>query len=453
MAAFVLVVVVAVGLVALLSRQSATREFTRFIQDNQIELPDGLLSQLAELYAQQGNWAGAEAILGQFGAETPAGRTPPLLLIDVSGSVITDNWRKQVDESMLARQLANGWPVQVDGETVGTLIAPGTLRPPPEVLQDRLGPEGTATLARVQEAIVTAGVIAGVLALVIAGVLAWRLLRPVRQLTAATEGVARGDFSQRVPVTSSDEVGELAAAFNYMAEELERAAQLRRNMTADVAHELRTPLSVVRGKLEGVLDGVYPATSEHLEPILEATELLTYLVDDLRLLAQAEAGQLTLEKGQVDVNDLLRDAQVNFEPQASDRGVTLTLDLPPELPTIMADWHRVTQVLGNLLTNALRHTPEGGHVTLSAAAASDAVKVTVADTGTGIPAEDLPYIFDRFWRGEKSRSRAGGGSGLGLAIAKQLVELHKGTIGAESTLGQGSKFWFKVPAEQDVRTP
>jgi two-component system OmpR family sensor kinase/two-component system sensor histidine kinase BaeS len=214
-----------------------------------------------------------------------------------------------------------------------------------------------------------------------------------------------------------------------------------------VAHELRTPLSVIRGKLEGVLDGVYPATPEHLEPVLEETELLTHLVEDLRLLALAEAGQLPLEKQPMDVGDLLRDAQVNFSPQASDRGVTLALDLPAELPEVMADWRRVAQVLGNLLTNALRHTPEGGCVTLSAIAGQEVVKVTVADTGAGIPPDDLPYIFERFWRGEKSRSRTrtDGGTGLGLAIARQLVELHGGTIRVETAPGEGSKFRFTLP--------
>ncbi|UCC88133.1 MAG: HAMP domain-containing histidine kinase [Anaerolineales bacterium] len=234
-----------------------------------------------------------------------------------------------------------------------------------------------------------------------------------------------------------------------MAAELERADKLRRNMSADIAHELRTPLSVVRGKLEGVLDGVYPATPKHLQPVLEATEVLTYLVEDLRLLAQAEAGQLNTEKRLMDVGDLLQDTQVNFEAQASDQGVTLALDLPTGLPKVKGDWHRITQVLGNLITNALRHTPGGGRVTLSATTVDGRVKVSVADTGTGISSEDLPYVFDRFWRGEKSRSRAGGGTGLGLAIAKQLVEIHGGTIGAESTRSKGSEFWFTLPAVLD----
>jgi signal transduction histidine kinase len=179
--------------------------------------------------------------------------------------------------------------------------------------------------------------------------------------------------------------------------------------------------------------------------VLEEIQLLTQLVEDLRLLALTEAGQLPLEKRTMDVGDLLRDAQVNFSPQACDRGVTLALDLPPELPQVMADWRRIAQVLGNLVTNALRHTPQGGCVTLSAAAGEGVVELSVADTGTGVSPEDLPYIFERFWRGAKSRSRAGGGTGLGLAIAKHLVEAHGGEIGVRSIPGKGSKFWFTLP--------
>jgi signal transduction histidine kinase len=174
--------------------------------------------------------------------------------------------------------------------------------------------------------------------------------------------------------------------------------------------------------------------------------LLTQLVEDLGLLALAEAGQLALERQVTNLGDLLQDAQVNFGPQADDRGVTLALDLPSGLPKVMADRRRIAQVIGNLVINALRHTPAGGCVTLSASAAPGGmIEIAVADTGAGIPSEDLPYIFERFWRGEKSRSRTGGGTGLGLTIARQLVQVHGGKIGVESTLGQGSKFWFTLP--------
>jgi len=303
-----------------------------------------------------------------------------------------------------------------------------------------------------------AGLAIGGLTLVVGLALSRGMSRPLVDLTAATRAVAAGDLSVRVPVHYHGEVRELAIAFNAMTEELARTDELRRNLTADVAHELRTPLSVIRGKLEGVLDGVYPCTPEHLAPILEEIRLLARLVEDLRLLSLVEAGQLPLEKRATDVGALLRDAQVNFGPQAADRGVTLALDLPTELPEVMADRRRIAQVLGNLLTNALRHTPSGGRVTLFAAGSEKAVRVTVTDTGTGIASEDLPYIFERFWRGEKSRSRAGGGAGLGLAIAKHLVQAHGGEIGVESPsteglkmdeVGEGAAFYFSLPLSPD----
>jgi signal transduction histidine kinase len=450
LAAFVLVILVATSVVAVLSRQSAVREFTRFVREDQAgrgEPPEELLTQLEIHYAAYGDWTGAEALLAAA-ASSSGGEfhSLTLLLVDVNGHVVASNWLNVYSAQLPAHELENAWPVQVDGRTVGFVVVPGWRPLPPAVAPfGRISPEGLATLQRIQRAIVIAGLSAGVVALVIAGVLAWRLINPLRRLTDAADAIARGDLSQRVAVSASDEVGELAASFNHMAAELERAEKLRRNMTADVAHELRTPLSIVRGKLEGVLDGVYPATAEHLQPILEATDLLTVLVDDLRTLAQAEAGNLALERRPVDAGDLLHDAAVNFEPQASDQEVTLSLELPPEPLEVLVDWHRISQVLGNLLTNALRHTPAGGEITLAAEAAGEEVRVTVTDTGTGIPAEDLPYVFDRFWRGEKSRSRASGGSGLGLAIARQLVELHGGKIGVTSRPGDGSQFWFTVP--------
>lgn len=449
LAAFALVIIVTASVVAVMSQQSATREFSRFVREDQedaIEPPDDLVTQLAAHYAQHGNWTGVEEVLGQINLSTTDNqRTFPVLLIDEQGSVVASNWIHLSSNQLPEYELTGGWPVQVGGQIVGTLIEPGRRPLTSDISSDRFSPQGTATVRRIQQAIVIAGLSAGAVALIIAGVLTWGLVRPLRQLTAAAGGIAQGDLSQRVPIAGNDEVSELAAAFNRMAAELERAEQLRCNMTADVAHELRTPLSIVRGKLEGVMDGVYPATPEHLQPILEAIDLLTYLVEDLRMLAQAEAGKLILEKQMVNIGDLLQDAQINFEPQASDQGVTLALNLPSDPPEVVADWHRLMQVLGNLLTNALYHTPEGGQVTLSATAVGGRAKVTVTDTGAGIRSEDLPQIFDRYWRGEKTRAQAGGGIGLGLSIARQLVELHGGTIGVESAPRQGSLFWFTLP--------
>ncbi|MBN1316545.1 MAG: HAMP domain-containing protein [Anaerolineales bacterium] len=443
---FAVVIIMSATVVAALSRQSATREFTRFINENlQDDPPEYMIVDLANYFSEQGDWAGVEQVLGQIMIADEENEADfPMLLVDDQGNVVATNWMHLSNNQFPEQEMSLGWPIQVNGEIVGTLISPGRVPGPPPLQPDGLGPQEEAIIQRVQQAILISGLSAGVAALIIAGGLTWGLVRPLKKLTAAAEGIARGDLSQRVSVASSDEVGELAATFNHMASELEQAEQLRRDMTVDIAHELRTPLSVVRGKLEGVLDGVYPATPEHLQPILEATDLLTFLVEDLRMLAQAEAGKLVLEKEKVNVAELLQDAVINFEHQATDQGVELQLGNLSDTLQVTADWRRVNQVMGNLISNALRHTPKGGKITITAAAVKGKILITVQDTGAGIPPADLPRVFDRFWRGEKSRSRASGGIGLGLAIAKQLVNLHGGSIGVESETGNGSTFWFTL---------
>jgi signal transduction histidine kinase len=269
---------------------------------------------------------------------------------------------------------------------------------------------------------------------------------------AAADGVAEGDLSVRVPVPAHGfrEFRRLAESFNRMAVELERADQRRRNLTADVAHELRTPLHIIQGNLEGILDDVYEPTAEHIGATLDETRALARLVDDLRTLSLAEAGQLPLVWEPVDVIELLADVSTSFSGQAEAAGIDLRVETKgdPTTMTIAADVGRLDQVLGNLMGNALRHTPSGGVITLRAEPVPDGVRIIVHDTGEGIPAGDLPYIFDRFWRGDRSRSRASGaGSGLGLAIARQLVQAHGGCISVESEPGQGTMFTIKLPVD------
>jgi two-component system sensor histidine kinase BaeS len=291
---------------------------------------------------------------------------------------------------------------------------------------------------------------------VLAGLLARRAVQdittPLASIMAAADRVAEGDLSVRVPEQGPGDFGRLAQSFNRMTEELERADQQRRNLTADVAHELRTPLHIIQGNLEGVLDGVYEPTSEHINSTLEETRLLARLVDDLRTLSLAEAGQLPLMWEPVDVAELLADVSTSFSGQAEAAGIDLRVETEGELPTITGDVGRLDQVLSNLVANALRYTPAGGVVTLQAQPADGGVRITVRDTGEGIPPEDLPYVFDRFWRGDRSRSHVGGaGSGLGLAIARQLVQAHGGRIGVESEPEQGTAFTIELPA--GVRGP
>lgn len=276
------------------------------------------------------------------------------------------------------------------------------------------------------------------------------IARPLGNLLDAADRVAAGDLSARVP-EQKGEFGQLTRSFNHMVEELALADRRRRNLTADVAHELRTPLQIIQGNLEGVLDGVYAPTPEHIEATLGETRVLARLVEDLRVLSQAEAGQLPMQWETVDVGELLEDVVTSFSGPAQVAGVTLRCTTVGDgRLAVRGDYGRLEQVLGNLTANALRHTPAGGSVVLAAEAAAGRVRISVTDTGEGIAAEDLPFVFDRFWRGDRARTHSSGGSGLGLAIARQLVQLHGGDITVESTLGSGTRFTIEL-GEADER--
>jgi signal transduction histidine kinase len=254
-----------------------------------------------------------------------------------------------------------------------------------------------------------------------------------------------GDFSQRLELKDKGEVGELARAFNSMTNDLERAEQLRRNMVADVAHELRTPLSNIRGYLEAMKDGVVRSDAKTIRSLNEETSRLARLVDELQELSLAEAGELKLVFQDEDIFKLVDKAELAFRAQAASKGVSLSIDLEDNLPLVKIDTQRIVQVLHNLLDNAISHTENDDSITISVVRKDDWIELAVTDTGEGIPKEDLPSIFERFYRVDKSRARASGGSGLGLTIAKRIVEAHGGTIEAKSELRTGSRFAFTLP--------
>jgi signal transduction histidine kinase len=365
-----------------------------------------------------------------------------LRLADDDGSLIADTASPGLSGTapgiqLTRREMDSAVELRVDSQVVGYLLGEGGMG-------FNQGDE-TFLVNRISNAALIAGLIAGVLALVLASILAYRLLRPVRELTLAAKSMAFGDLSQRVPVRGDDELATLGVAFNQMADSLQHAEQSRRAMTADIAHELRNPLAVQRANLEALQDGIYPLTPEHLAPILDQNQMLTRLVDDLRTLALADSGRLDLVRTPTDLSSLVKRIVERYSPQAAARDIQIASHISENSPNLSLDAQRIEQILNNLLDNALRHTPDGGKVEVSLASSAQQVVLSVHDSGAGIPEDSLPYIFERFYRADRSRSRSEGGTGLGLAIARKIAEAHGGTLTAANHPQGGAVFTLELP--------
>jgi signal transduction histidine kinase len=452
--AFGLVILVAVGVIALLAGLTANQEFHRYLTYSDTWPNQVLVDQLASFYRQQGSWQGVETVL-KWEATTPDPRINTrhdqrpgplqMVLADASGQVVYDQAEGRTGRQLTPDEQAAAQAIAVDGETVGQLVIIVPMRP------DFPGPLEQWFIARLQWWLVIGALLAGALGLLLGVILSRGLTAPLRRLVDAARAVAARDFSRRVKEEGSTEVAEVAQAFNQMTTALEESEQQRKNMVADVAHELRTPLSVVQGNLQAILDDVYPLDKAEISRLYDETRLLNRLVDDLRELALADAGQLRLNLQTVAAARVIQSTADSLALVAEDQGVALSVQVPTELHAVQADPDRLAQVLRNLLVNALRHTPAGGSVVVTAAQAPNAVEIAVVDTGEGIAPEDLPHVFDRFWRGDRSRARDKrwpGSTGLGLSVARSLVESQGGRLWAESTLGRGSTFRFTVPLAQ-----
>lgn len=290
-----------------------------------------------------------------------------------------------------------------------------------------------------------AGILGVAVALVLGGVFTWQIISPLSKVTAAARKIARGDLDQKVNVRGSAELTELGESFNTMAENLKHDQAIRQNMVADIAHELRTPLSILQANIEAMQDGVLETNSENLSSLHQETLLLSRLIEDLRTLSLAESGQLKFHFDTVDLNKLALRVIEALQTQFASKNITLRMDSSDNISSIRADPDRLEQVVRNLLNNAFYYTPEGGTVSIKLVLEGGGVTVSVRDTGVGIPPESLSHIFQRFYRVDPSRNRRTGGSGLGLTIVKQLVEAHGGRVWVTSRIGQGSIFYFHLP--------
>ena len=436
------VVLITVGMTAVFANRVANAEVDKRQDRGDTERSLRLSDLAAELYTRDGSWRKAQDLV--LTAGILFGQR--VVLVSEAGQVVADT-----HEDLLGRFIApggEGWPsrgiafpVAASGRRLGTLVvdpAPMNQGPiAPLVLNGDSGPSLNLLL-------VLSGLLAVAVALVLTFFLSCRIVAPVESLARAANAVARRDFTVRALTDSKDEVGQLTRTFNSMVAELARSDELRRNLVSDLAHELRTPVTNIRGYIEGMADGLIEVGGETLDSMQDEVLLLTRLIEDLQDLALAESGRMQLRLETCNLGLLARQAAAAVGQRAQAKQIALRVDAPAELP-VLADPQRITQVMRNLLVNAVEYTPTGGWVSVKVWDDALEAHVEVSDSGPGIPAEDLPRIFERFYRVDKSRSRATGGVGLGLTIAHRLVQAHGGEIDVRSDPGSGAQFSVRLP--------
>ncbi len=444
-AAFLLVVVVSTGTVILLTNLRADSEIRRFAARGGMMGVENLVNSLETYYKQNGSWTNVADVVEmpmmmgnpRHNPQSWAAMRGSVIIADENGIVVFNAGSIQRPANLNNQEIQNAVPISMSGKTVGYLYT-GT---DPQLNSEIID----ALVNRATNAALTAAIIAGVISLILASGLAYAITRPIQTLTQAAAHMANGDLAQRVDIQSRDEIGALAHAFNHMAESLSRLENNRKAMTADIAHELRTPLAVQRANIEALQDGIFPLEGENLAPLLAQNQILERLVDDLRTLALADAGQLHLEQVPIRMNSLVKEFVMNFSAQASVKNIEIIMNLPETCPDVLADPSRIAQVLSNLLSNAIRYTPENQKIWIEVGFGEQSVTTSIVDSGPGIPPESLPNVFERFYRADKARTREDGGTGLGLAIARRLVEAHGGQMHAENVPSGGARFQFSLP--------
>ena len=455
MVGFVAALALALSSVGLYVGYAADQEVARIREGSDGARVARLKLALEEHYARNKGWYQVQPFLERVGPVY--GKR--LVLKDKDGQVIGDSWGNKKSPPLNRGRSRDGTNVNVHeaDSRMASIIADkirevGELTVASDDLPETLTEPPLSRLSQtVNRSLLWAGLVAGGGGLLLVTMMSSSALAPVRTLTGAARLLGRGDLSQRVPVRGQDEMGQLARTFNSMAEGMERAETHRRSLVADVAHELRSPLSNMQGTIEAMRDGLMDRGDSSLDMLHEQTLHLSHLVDDLGLLAMAEAGDLRLDIRPDSLEDAARRSVEAFRARAEAKGVGLTIESAENLPLVLIDRQRTQQIIGNLLDNAIRHTPGGGRVGVQIyEPGPETVGVAVEDMGGGIAPDDLPLIFERFHRIDPSRARATGGAGLGLTIAKRLVEAQGGTIRVDSEMGKGSRFAVELPVATEV---
>ncbi len=444
--------------------------FDTFIRDqNQYQLADHLITY----YQENGSWENVDDVFREFYASNPVGNQggsqgtgsegaglqgtgsqgrnpnrpgesqpplPPFVLADRSGLIvggITNHPGFELGSSLPDKEIENSLALEIEGEVRGYLAAV-PITPNRNIIQQTF-------LETVQQGLLISSLATLLIALVLGGILIISFTRPIRKLVDATERVASGELGYQVAIKSNDELGRLADSFNSMSQDLKNADRSRKQMTADIAHDLRTPLSILHGYTEAMNEGKLEGTPEIYGVMHQQAQHLNYLIDDLRTLSLLDSEELSFQTQNIDPAIILHQTLAAFQPLGQEKRLTISLDVQDQLQRLNLDPDRLTQILGNLVSNAVNVLPEGGRIWIKAWNEEDQVAIEIRDDGRGISAEDLPHIFDRHYRVDKSRSRRPRSSGLGLAITKKLVEAQGGVISAWSEVGQGTSFRIHFP--------
>jgi signal transduction histidine kinase len=394
-----------------------------------------IVARLETYYIARGSWDGVDAAFdNSLNIESNQWRAA--ILLDANNHIVIFHGMPRTNGPVYilgANEAAVS--IIVNNKTVGKFI-----------LDNRNTPPERRFAYGFLQPLIMVSVFLALLTTLIGLLLTRRVVMPLAEVIAAAKEVANGNLQTRVRLEGLGDLRDLSDSFNQMADSIERNDRERRDLLTDIAHELRTPLTVLRGRLEGILDGIYPADEKHIVPALEETYLLERLVEDLRLLTLAESRQLHFDTKPVNLGDLAEHVLDVFQAEAQEKQITFSFERPEGDFIVMADPQRIEQVISNLVSNALRYIPEGGKVRLNLEQTQNVISVSIDDNGPGVPEEDLPHIFNRFWRSEKSRSRASGGAGLGLAIARQLVEAQGGKIFAQNLPDGGLQVRCEFPA-------
>ena len=388
-------------------------------------------------YYKKNGWEGVDRVImpggrGQGGMGMRQQFAERMVIVNKEGRVVADTLRQDIGELYEAQSDAEEIPIMMNGQQVGTFIA-----------TTKKGKLEESFIDSIRAANMKAGILAAIVVLIMGIYLSRRISKPLVELSEAAKSIANRKLSHRVPIYTNDEIGEVGRAFNQMAESLESNELLRKNMIADVAHELRTPLAILRGNLELLEEAVIEPSPEVFASLHEESIRISRLVEDLQSLSHADAGELKFDLSVENLAEIVRNAAAELSREAAKKNIEIDVQSAEHLPTLI-DKYRIGQVLYNLISNAIRYT-EQGKIQIIVSDMPNCAKVEVLDHGPGIEKEHLPYLFDRFYRAEKSRNRIRGGTGLGLAIAKSFVEAHGGEIFVESELGQGSRFIFTLP--------